>query len=131
MAAVVVDPAPPADLPSDRRALTVFPGSATPSVFPAETPFWVGSAFVPTPDDPEATRQGTLHSATRFELAVDGKRMQVRTDVRVEDGDTIQKLCVAVFDDGLPAGWHHFAARWYVGGKLVLSNDKSIEFVER
>lgn len=128
MAAVVVAPRTPPDVPPNGVPLNIFPGSATPAVFPASAPFWIGSAFVPDPGDSAAD---ALAPETRFELEIDGKRVPLATEVDVESGRTVQKLSIAVFDVGLPAGWHRFAGRWYVAGKLVLSNDRSIEFTER
>ena len=130
MAAVVVAPHAPPGVPSNGVPLSIFPGSATPAVFPAGATFWIGSAFVSEPGDAAATASDSL-DLTRFELEVDGKRVRLATDLEVEDGRTVQKLTIAEFGAGLPAGWHRFSGRWYVEGKLVLSSDRSIEFVER
>ena len=43
----------------------------------------------------------------------------------------MRKFAVADFPEGLLAGWHRFAGRWYDGGVLALTSDRSIEFVER
>ena len=45
MAAFVVVPLG-SDLPVTGTQLNIFPGSATPSVFSAEEPFWIGYGFV-------------------------------------------------------------------------------------
>ena len=122
---VVVTPPPAAGPPPGDKRLGMFPGSATPSVFPAGVPFWVGYGFVPDPDD------GELGEDTRFELEVDGKPVTVAAEVVVEDGCAVSKRCLAHFDSGLPAGWHRLSGRWYDRGALVLTSDRSIEFVER
>jgi hypothetical protein len=131
MAAVVVSPFAPADAAPSGEPLSIFQGSATPTVFPANAPFWIGSAFVPEPGAQESTRPDTLDAETRFELDLDGEPVRLATDLRIEEGRTVEKLSVASFRTGLSAGWHRFAGRWYVAGKLVLTSDKSIEFVER
>jgi hypothetical protein len=131
MAAVVVAPPAPRGVPSNGVPLSIFPGSATPAVFPARTPFWIGSAFVPEPGDTAVEGVDAFHERTGLELEIDGAPVRLATDLAVEDGRTVQKLSIAVFGAGLPAGWHRFTARWYVAGKLVLSSDRSIEFVER
>ena len=131
MAAVVVAPPAPPGVPSNGVPLSIFPGSATPSVFPADASFWIGSAFVPDPSESPANGTDGLDPKTRFELEVDGKAVRLATDLEVESGRTVQKLSIAVFGAGLPAGWHRFSGRWYVAGKLVLSSDTSIECTER
>jgi hypothetical protein len=131
MAALVVVPPAPPGAPLNGVLLSIFPGSATPTVFLAGAPFWIASAFVPEPNGTNAKSLDALGPSTRFEIALDGAPVQLVTDVEVEGGRTVQKLSVAVFGAGLPAGWHRFAGRWYVADKLVLSSDKSIEFVER
>ena len=131
MTAVVVAPPAPRGISLHGVPVSIFPGSATPSVFPADAPFWIGSAFVPEPGDPVGEGRDGLHERTRFELDVDGASVGLATDLEIADGRTLQKLSIAVFAVGLPTGWHRFSGRWYVAGKLVLSSDRSIEFTER
>jgi hypothetical protein len=101
-------------------------------VLPAGAPFWIGYGFVPEPDDEdEAEAEWALDRETRFELEVDGEAVSLVTDLRIEDGRTVSKLSVADFRSGLPLGWHRFSGRWYEAGGLVLTSDRSIEFVER
>jgi hypothetical protein len=118
------------DVPPTARRLSIFPGAATPAVFAADTPFWIGYGFVPevggSGESPVA-----LDDATRFELIVDGENVPLRTDVKRGDGHPASKHSVASFGSGLPAGWHRFEGRWYDTGTLVLTSDRSIQFVER
>lgn len=107
--------------------LDIFPGGATPTVFAASTPFWIGYGFAP---DEAAGEAGLLGEGTRFELDVDGRPVALDTDVRCEEEIVTRKTAHADFDDGLPAGWHTFHGRWYDGGHLLLSNRVSVEFVE-
>lgn len=123
MAAVVLTPQAPAGIPSSEARIDIFPGASTPTMFAARTPFWIGYGFVPQ-------GERSLGETTRFELAVDGEPVSTDTDLEVEDERTVSKLTVASFGAGLPAGWHRFAGRWYVEGKLILTSDASIEFVE-
>ncbi len=123
MAAVVLTPRAPAGIAASEPRIDIFPGASTPAVFAARTPFWIGYGFVPQDER-------SLEETTRFELAVDGEPVSTSTDLEVEDERTVSKLTVASFEAGLPAGWHRFAGRWYVDGRLVLANDTSIEFVE-
>jgi hypothetical protein len=129
MAAFVVAPDTPADSRRTGVQLNVFPGSATPTVFSARTPFWIGCGFVPSPSG-AAAEDESLDAATRFELTVDGNSAAVEVDDRLEGERTVSKLAYATFEFGLTPGWHRFAARWYVSGRLVLTSDTSIEFVE-
>lgn len=108
--------------------LDIFPGGATPSVFPAGAPFWIGYGFAPDSDAPEGS--GGVDETTRFELDLDGVRVELRSDVRHEAGSVTRKTEHALFSDGLPAGWHTFRGRWYDRGKLLLSSRASVEFVE-
>ena len=128
---VVVAPSDPAGIPLTGMRLNIFPGSATPAVFPADAPFWIGYGFVRDPGDPGGESLGALDEETRFELEVDGESVPVATDLKIEGGRTVSKLSVANFGSGLPAGWHRFEGRWYDGGTLVLTSDRSIQFVER
>ena len=110
--------------------ISIFPGGATPAVYPADTAFWIGYGFAPELGDTgEATQE--LGDETRFELDVDGTSMEMRTDVRMERAAPMRKTDLADFPSGLPAGWHEFVGRWYDGGKLILSSRASIQFVER
>lgn len=109
--------------------LDVFPGGATPSVFPAGTAFWIGYGFAP---DAAATAEpGHVDAETHFELDVDGRTVSLEADVRLEAGVVARKVEYADFETGLPAGWHTFSGRWYDRGKLLLSNRATIEFVDR
>jgi hypothetical protein len=131
MAALVVTVSQAKGLGRADARLGIFPGGAIPSVFPAGTPFWIGYGFAPEHDDGFGTRR-ELGPDTRFELDVDGARVEMRTSVRKSGhAAPARKTDVAEFPAGLPAGWHDFAGRWYDGGELVLSSRASIEFVER
>ena len=132
MAAFVVLPAPAEEETSRPGArLNIFPGSATPAVMTAGAPFWVGYGFVPEPSEPDAEGSWASDDETRFELLVDGDRVPLETDLTVEGGRAVSKLSVGVFPDGLAAGWHRFSGRWFEAGSLVLTSERSIEFVER
>lgn len=128
---VVVAPTGPSSAPRSGTRLNIFPGSATPAVFAAGEPFWIGYGFVPEPDDAPEGGQATIHLDTGFQLLVDGEAVPLCTDVEVGRGGTVRKFTVADFPHGLPAGWHLFAGRWYDAGALVLTSDTSIQFVER
>jgi hypothetical protein len=128
---VVLSPLATGIGPRTGTRLNIFPGSATPAVLQAGAPFWVGYGFVPEPDEAEAEAEWALDRETRFELEVDGEAVALVTDLRIEDGRTVSKLSVADFRYGLPLGWHRFSARWYEAGALVLTSDRSIEFIER
>ena len=108
----------------------IFPGGATPAVYPADTAFWIGYGFAPELGDAARTTQ-ELGDETRFELDVDGTSVRMRTDMQMEGAALLRKTDLADFPSGLPAGWHEFVGRWYDRGKLILSSRASIEFVER
>ena len=108
----------------------IFPGGATPTIYPADTAFWIGYGFAPDLGDSARAMQ-ELGENTRFELDVDGKSMAMRTDLQMEGAAPLRKTDLAEFASGLPAGWHEFVGRWYDGGKLILSSRASIQFVER
>lgn len=128
---VVVAPSDPTRVPRTGMRLNIFPGSATPAVFQADAPFWIGYGFVRDPGKPEEESLGSLDEETRFELEVDGQPVAVVTDLQIDGGRTVSKLSVASFGSGLPPGWHRIAGRWYDAGVLVLTSDRSIQFVER
>jgi hypothetical protein len=108
----------------------IFPGGAIPAVYPADTSFWIGYGFAPELGASAETAP-ELGDETRFELDVDGLPVGMRTDLEVEGAAPLRKTDLAEFPEGLPAGWHEFAGRWYDSGKLILSSRASIEFVER
>lgn len=131
MAAFVVAPSAPSSVPGPGVRLNIFPGSATPAVFAANTPFWIGYGFVAGESDSDDGARSPIEADTGFELAVDGESVPLQTDLRVEGELTIRKFSVASFPSGLPAGWHRLEGRWYDAGALILTSDRSIEFVER
>jgi len=108
----------------------IFPGGATPSIYPAETAFWIGYGFAPELRDSAGAIQ-ELGDETRFELDVDSTPIDMRTDVQMDGAAPLRKTDLAEFPAGLTAGWHDFVGRWYDGGKLILSSRASIQFVER
>jgi hypothetical protein len=128
MAAFVVAPDTPGDARPTGAQLSIFPGSATPTVFAARTPFWVGCGFVPVAG--AELEGGSPEDATRFELIVDGEPARVEVHDRREGGRKVSQIALATFESGLAPGWHRFGARWYLAGRLVLTSDTSIEFVE-
>jgi len=110
--------------------LDIFPGGVTPAVFPAGTPFWVGYGFAP--DAALAPSAGSLDDdGIRFELDVDRRSVDMRTDLTRVDDALVRKTVIAEFPAGLPAGWHELAGRWYDRGKLILTSRADVEFVER
>jgi hypothetical protein len=131
MAAFVVSTTDPSGVRLAGTRISIFPGSATPAVFPAQTPFWIGYGFVTEPGDTGAALADSSQGGTRFELEVDGEPVALLTDVQLEAGLPVSKHSVANFEAGLPPGWHRFAGRWYGGGRLMLSSERAIEFVER
>lgn len=127
MAALVVTVSPANGMSDKEGRIGIFPGGATPTMYPANTPFWVGYGFAADPSgDPDLDDPGT-----RFELDVDGAPVTMLADVHVDAGMPVRKTNIAEFPDGLPAGWHDFRGRWYDGGRLIVSSRASIEFVER
>jgi hypothetical protein len=106
--------------------IAIFPGGATPTLYPADTSFWGGYGFAADPENRSALDAET----TRFELDVDGTPVSMLTDVQSETGRPVRKTDIAEFPSGLPAGWHDFAGRWYDGGQLILSTRTTIQFVE-
>lgn len=129
MAALVLTPP---DLPPTEHGgarLDIFPGSATPTVFAAATPFWVGYGFTAEPEGRGETLR-TVATGTTFELVVDGEPVPVLAGSRAAGGQVVSRQYVAVFGDGLEPGWHRFQGRWYDAGALALTSDIRIEFVE-
>jgi len=129
MAAVTLLPALAYAVTPAGPSLNIFPGSATPAVFPAGVPFWIGYGFVA---EPEASGpRAELDPGARFELEVDGVPIAVTTDLRIEEGRAVGKVCAAMFPEGLAPGWHELVGHWHDAGRLVLSSRVVIEFVER
>jgi len=126
-ALVVVTVSPSNGMSSKEGRIGIFPGGATPTMYPADTPFWVGYGFAADPENGAGLDEAT----TRFELDVDGTPASMLTDVHSESGHPVRKTDLAAFRNGLPAGWHDFSGRWYDGGRLILSSRASIQFVER
>ena len=126
MGALVVVTVSPAKGSVEAGRIGIFPGGATPTMYPADTGFWVGYGFAADPDS-----GGVLdEQATRFELDVDGEPASMLTDVRSAAGLPVRKTNIAEFPVGLPAGWHDFTGRWYDGGRLIISSRAAIQFVE-
>ena len=127
MATLVVTVSPPNGLGDSEGRIGIFPGGATTTMYPADTPFWVGYGFAAE----RGSEAGLGEASTRFELDVDGVAVSMRVDVLSDDGLPVRKTNVAEFPDGLPAGWHDFTGRWYDGGRLILSSRAAIQFVDR
>lgn len=130
MAAFVVAPELPDARSESGAQLDIFPGSSTPAVFSAGAPFWIGCGFVPAGRS-SAEHEALLDDSTRFELVLDGRPVELTTEVTRDGQGAVGKQAVVRFERGLGHGWHRFTGRWYVAGRLVLTNDASIEFVER
>lgn len=130
MAAFVVAADTPTDVHRAGTQLNIFPCSAIPSVFAAGEPFWVGYGFVPGPEERGGEGAAAIAGGTRFELEVDGEPVELRLDETHEGERVVQSLAIASFGTGLPSGWHRLTGRWYIAGRLVLTSDTSIEFVE-
>lgn len=126
MAALVVTVSP-ADGMSDKGGrIGIFPGGATPTMYPANTTFWVGYGFAA-----DSAGDADLEDVTtRFELDVDGEPVSMLTDVHTDAGLPVRKTNIAEFPAGLRVGWHDFTGRWYDGGRLILSSRAAIQFVE-
>lgn len=123
---------PPVEDESQSRPgarVSIFPGSASPAIFPAAAPFWIGYGFTSGPSLQPGDRRA-LEADTRFELSLDGTAVELVTELVLEDGVPVSKLEIAGFSEGLGPGWHRFVGRWYDEGALVLTSDKTIQFVE-
>jgi hypothetical protein len=127
MAALVVNVSPANGLGNREGRIGIFPGGATTTMYPANTPFWVGYGFAAEPGSEPELEEGS----TRFELDVDGEAVTMVTDLQSAAGLPVRKTNVAEFPEGLPRGWHDFMGRWYDGGRLILSSRTAIQFVER
>ena len=126
MAALVVTVSPANGMSNKEGRIGIFPGGATPTMYPANTPFWVGYGFAA-----DAVGGADLEDvATRFELDVDGEPVSMLTEIQTDAGRPVRKTNIAQFPAGLPAGWHDLCGRWYDGGRLILSSRVAIEFVE-
>jgi hypothetical protein len=127
MAALVVVAVSPMNGIGDREArIGIFPGGATPTMYPADTAFWVGYGFAADPESGGVIDEQT----TRFELDVDGEPVSMLTDVQSDAGVPVRKTNIAEFPAGLQAGWHDLTGRWYDGGRLIISSRAAIQFVE-
>ena len=127
MAALVVVTVSPANgLPDREGRIGIFPGGAIPTMYPANTAFWVGYGFAAEHEGESDVEE----DGTRFELDVDGSPVSMLTDVRSDPGLPVRKTNVADFPHGLPAGWHDLSGRWYDGGRLILSTRAAVQFVE-
>ncbi len=126
MAALVVTVSPANGMSEKEGRIGIFPGGATPTMYAADTPFWVGYGFAADADSGIPLEDET----TRFELDVDDVPVSMLTDVVSEAGVPVRKTDIAEFPSGLPAGWHDLTGRWYDGGRLILSSRAAIQFVE-
>ena len=126
MAALVVTVSPANGMSDKEGRIGIFPGGATPTMYPADTPFWVGYGFAS-----DSVGAAELDDdATRFELDVDGEPVSMLTDVQTDSSVPVRKTNIAEFPDGLPVGWHDFSGRWYDAGRLILSSRAAIQFVD-
>ena len=127
MAALVVTVSPANGMSDKEGRIGIFPGGATPTMYAANAPFWVGYGFAA-----DAGGGADLEDVTtRFELDVDGEPVSMLTDVHTDSGLPVRKTNIAEFPMGLPVGWHDFTGRWYDGWRLILSSRAAIQFVER
>jgi hypothetical protein len=127
MAALVVTVSPSNGMGDREGRIGIFPGGPTPTMYPAETPFWVGYGFAADAEGGSALDE----PGTRFELDVDGEPVSMLTEVHTDGGLPVRKTNIAEFPDGLSVGWHDLTGRWYDGGRLILSSRAAIQFVDR
>ena len=127
-ALIVVTPPPEGGHARTGDRISIFPGSAAPAMYPAGTPFWIGYGFATGPAA-GAQERTALGAETRFELEVDGEPISLATDIETDGDVAVSKLEIANFPAGLEPGWHRFLGRWYDEGALVLSSDRTIQFV--
>ena len=100
MAALVVVTVSPANgMSGNEGRIGIFPGGATPTMYPAETPFWVGYGFAADPENDTGLDEAT----TRFELDVDGEPVSMLTDLHSDSGLPVRKTDIAEFPAG-PSG---------------------------
>ncbi len=127
-ALIVVTPPPEGSHARTGDRISIFPGSAAPAMYPAGTPFWIGYGFAAGLAR-GALERAALGAETRFELEVDGEPVSLAADVETDGDIAVSKLEIANFPAGLEPGWHRFLGRWYDEGALVLSSDRTIQFV--
>ncbi len=127
-ALIVVTPPPEGARARTGDRINIFPGSAAPAMYPAGTPFWIGYGFAAGPAG-GAQERAALGAETRFELEVDGEPVPLATEEEMDGGLAVSRLEIANFPAGLEPGWHRFLGRWYDEGALVLSTDRTIQFV--
>ena len=108
--------------------ISIFPGSAAPAMYPAGTPFWIGYGFAAGPAG-GAQERVALGAETRFELEVDGEPVPLAAEEGMDGDLAVSRLEIANFPAGLEPGWHRFLGRWYDEGALVLSTDRTIQFI--
>src|SRR5213593_2077617 len=108
MAALLVVTKAPVDPEWVGRRIGIFPGGPTPTMFPANAPFWIGYGFVPTPGDLNGSQPGFLSEDTRFELDLDGERVSLLTSVEGRRKTPLGKTDFVNFPAGLAPGWHEF-----------------------
>src|SRR5919204_2662071 len=122
MAALLVLTTSPTETEWIGSRIGIFPGGPTPTMFPANAPFWIGYGFVPAPGELDGAGPGFFSEGTRFELDLDGERVSLDTDLHTEDEAPVRKTDFVNFPSGLPAGWHDFVGRWYDAGSLILTS---------
>jgi hypothetical protein len=127
MAALVVTLTAESGRGDEEGRIGIFPGGPTTTMYPANTPFWVGYGFAAEP----GSETGLDAARTRFELDVNGQPVPTRTELYEDAGRPVRKTDVAEFPAGLGVGWHDFGGRWYDDGRLVVSRRAAIQFVER
>ena len=128
MAALVVTVSPANGMGDREGRIGIFPGGATPTMYPADTPFWVGYGFAADPEGgsafDEPRRRGSSSTWT-------GSPSRCSPRCTRTTGLPVRKTNIAEFPAGLPVGWHDFTGRWYDGGHLILSSRAAIQFVDR
>jgi len=121
-------------LPTTGAPIRLLNQAATPTTFPANTPFFVRHGWICTPDE------GTLclDPATAFRLYVDGQRMPSALDLELNQtcppvvppsGECTSRRYLTNFRFGLPPGPHAFRGEWWLNGTLNIVREATIEFV--
>ena len=130
MAALVVVTVSPANGMGEKEGrIGIFPGGATPTMYPAEHAVLGGLRLRGRPGERRAgARRGDARgsSSTWTESPSRCSPTCTRTPA-----SRCGRPNIAEFPAGLPVGWHDFAGRWYDGGRLILSSRAAIQFVER
>lgn len=119
------------NIPATGMRINLFPGFVGPTVYPANTPFFIkhGWGCGDQASLDARSGDGCLNPDTNFVVLVDGQQTHSITDLEVGPGGIVAgKTNLTNFRFGLSPGTHTFEGQWWFDGSLAMLSNVNVLF---